>query len=104
MKMKKFLPSKLELKPYKHEGSSGVKGYQSGADFIILEFENAAKDRKRVYLYNYEVPGKKHVETMKKLALEGKGLTGYKNKYFMFDYYAHWDEKKHKFVLKNKTK
>jgi hypothetical protein len=99
MKMKKFLPSKLELNPYKHEGSSGVKAYQSGADFIILEFENAAKDRKRVYLYNYEVPGKTHVETMKKLARKGEGLTTYKNKYFRSDYYAYWDKEKQRFIL-----
>ena len=103
--MKEFLPlSELQLKPYKHEGSSGVIAYQSGPDFIILKFANATKDGKRIYLYNYEVPGKKHVKTMKKLAPEGKGLTGYKNKHFMFDYYAYWDEKKHKFVLKNETK
>ena len=103
MKMKKALPSKLELKPYKHEESSGVKAYQSGDDFIILEFENAAKDGKQTYLYNYEIPGKTHVETMKKLALKGKGLTTYKNKYFRSGYYAYWDEEKQKFIL-NDTK
>ncbi len=102
--MKKFLPSKLHLKPYEHEGSSGVIAYQSGADFIILKFENVTKDGKRIYLYNYKVPGKTHVETMKKLAQEGKGLTGYKNKYFMSDYYAYWNEKEKKFELKNENK
>src|SRR4051812_25392483 len=99
MKMKKRLPSKLELKPYRHEGSSGVKAYQSGYDFIILEFERNAKDGKQDYFYNYEVPGKTHVETMKKLALEGKGLTTYKNKHFPSEYYAYWDEEKQKFIL-----
>lgn len=102
--MKKTLPSKLHLKPYKHEGSTGVIAYQSSIDFIILKFENATKDGKQIYLYNDKVPGKEHVETMKKLAHEGKGLTGYKNKHFMFDYYAYWDEEKQKFVLKKEAK
>lgn len=102
--MKELLPSKLHLHPYKHSGSSGVIAYQTGADFIILKFENATRDGKQIYLYNYDVPGKTHVETMKKLALKGEGLTTYKNKYFMSDYYAYWDEKGKKFELKNETK
>jgi hypothetical protein len=40
----------------------------------------------RTYLYDYAKPGKVHVEEMKKLAVEGNGLTTYINKYVRDNY------------------
>ena len=41
-------------------------------DAITVEFVDG-----RVYLYNYEVPGQRHVERMKSLAAAGHGLSSY---------------------------
>jgi hypothetical protein len=57
------------LKKYK-----GITSYKILEKGIILEFQY-----KDLYLYNYEKPGKKHVEQMKILAESGKGLTTYVN-------------------------
>lgn len=52
-------------------GNSGVRFFQIGEDFIDVEFDDA------IYRYDYSRPGKKHVEAMKKLGKEGKGLSTY---------------------------
>ena len=62
-------------------GNSGVKSYETGVDFIIVEFSNQA-----TYLYNYESAGKESIEKMKTFAASGKGLSTFiskhvKNKY-----------------------
>lgn len=57
---------------YSSTGDSGVVSYDLGADSITLQFKNSA-----VYLYNYEKPGKEHVERMKQLAIAGSGLSTY---------------------------
>ena len=54
------------------EGHSGVTAYKSGPDSICVEFNHNA-----VYLYTYASAGKNVVETMKKLAKAGKGLSTY---------------------------
>lgn len=53
-------------------GNSGVVAYQTGADSITVEFANGQK-----YLYNYQSAGRANVETMKKLAAQGQGLSGF---------------------------
>lgn len=53
---------------------AGVRAYEMLPDGIILEFQDH-----RTYLYNYEKPGKHHVEEMKRLAEAGSGLTTYVN-------------------------
>jgi hypothetical protein len=53
-------------------GDSGVVSYDLGPEFITLQFKDGA-----VYLYNYEKPGKEHVERMKELAKAGAGLSTY---------------------------
>jgi len=53
-------------------GDSGVVSYDLGADSITLQFKDGA-----VYLYNYEKPGREHVERMKQLAIAGSGLSTY---------------------------
>jgi hypothetical protein len=53
-------------------GISGVTAYDSGKDFIIIKFINGDS-----YVYDYSAPGKLHVENMKRLASEGRGLSTY---------------------------
>ena len=53
------------------KGDSGVTAYEAGADSIKVVFNNT------VYLYTYNNPGKKHVEKMKELAKDGRGLSTY---------------------------
>ena len=53
-------------------GNSGVSGYEIGADFIDVQFNNNS-----LYKYNGSRPGIGHVEHMKSLALRGHGLNSY---------------------------
>jgi hypothetical protein len=57
-------------------GNSGVVAYEIGADWIKIKFRSDD-----VYIYSYSGAGIKNIEEMKKLALEGKGLATYINKY-----------------------
>ena len=50
-------------------GDSGVTDYEIGDDFIRVRFKGPHQ-----YLYTYSMPSRSEVETMKKLAREGKGL------------------------------
>jgi hypothetical protein len=52
------------------QGSSGVIRYETGAEAIAIEFVGGD-----MYLYTYDSAGKKNVETMKKLARKGEGLS-----------------------------
>ena len=54
----------------------GVTGYQIGDDYIILMFKHRYK-----YKYSYRSCGQEHVENMKDLARQQKGLTTYKNQH-----------------------
>jgi hypothetical protein len=63
------------MKKYKGKsGNNGVTAYEILEKEIILEFKY-----QDLYLYDYTKPGKKHVEQMKILAEDGKGLTKYVN-------------------------
>lgn len=53
-------------------GNSGVLAYETGPDWIDVKFRNGD-----TYLYTHDKPGALHVETMKRLAAAGKGLSGY---------------------------
>ena len=65
------------MKLYQNKaGNSGIKAYESGDDFIRLEFVDG-----KVYEYNSIEPGTEHVDEMKKLAQSGNGLATYVNKY-----------------------
>lgn len=57
--------------------TSGVTAYEIGNDFIKIQF----KGQNGVYLYNYDVPGAKDVEEMKKRAINGKGLNTFINQH-----------------------
>jgi hypothetical protein len=54
------------------KGNSGVKSYEIGEDFIIVQYTDGDQ-----YLYDYEKPGAYDVENMKKLAIQGFGLATY---------------------------
>jgi hypothetical protein len=72
----------MELNKYKDlSGSSGVTGYKSVPNGIILQFKH-----KELYLYDNSKPGKRHVEQMKILAERGKGLTTYVNQNIRSNY------------------
>lgn len=53
-------------------GNSGVRAYDIGPDFIKVKFISG-----EVYTYSYTKAGKIHVERMKGLAQNGKGLASY---------------------------
>lgn len=53
---------------------SGIVAYESGFDFIRVQFSDEAQ-----YIYTYESAGANHVEKMKILASRGNGLDKYIN-------------------------
>lgn len=57
-------------------GNSGVVGYETGADYIDIEFREGGR-----YRYTHQVPGRQHVEVMKQLAAEGQHLATYINQH-----------------------
>jgi len=69
------------LQPYQSKRSSGIRFFKTGDDYIMVEFTDGKK-----YLYNYEKPGKQHIEKMKAFALKGEGLSTYINKYVRNNY------------------
>jgi hypothetical protein len=62
------------MRPYKSKSgkSSGVTGYISGKDHIIVQFNYSSN-----YKYSYKSAGRDVVETMKKLASAMQGLSTY---------------------------
>jgi hypothetical protein len=61
------------MRTYKNlSGDSAIVTYEIGKTFIKLKFSGGD-----VYTYNYKIPGKKEVEHMKSLALNGRGLGTY---------------------------
>ena len=71
------IPS-LAMQTYKDFGrTSGVHSFELQEDSIKVRF----KDSARIYEYNYQSAGKQYVETMKRLAVEGRGLNTFINQY-----------------------
>ena len=56
-------------------GNSGVVAYEILRESLVVEFRHGGK-----YVYDYDSTGREHVEEMKVLALEGRGLATYINK------------------------
>ena len=54
-------------------GDSGVFEYEAGSEYIKIRFSGGRK----LYVYDYTAPGRSHVEKMKQLAVEGRGLSTY---------------------------
>jgi hypothetical protein len=64
----------ITLQLYKnHHGNSGVVSFESGNDFIKIRFKHSPV----VYVYTFALPGRMHVEEMKRLASDGYGLATY---------------------------
>lgn len=65
----------MDFERYKDlSGDGGIIGYMILKNKIIILFNNGY-----MYQYDEEMPGKEHVEPMKKLAIKGKGLKTYIN-------------------------
>lgn len=63
------------MEKYKnYGGDSNINAYEIGDDRITVVFDSG---RYRNYLYTYNIPGREHVEKMKKLAQAGEGLNSY---------------------------
>lgn len=63
----------LALQRYgNRSGRSAVHAYAARRNALAVEFGDG-----KIYLYNYEVPGRHHVERMKSLAIDGEGLGSY---------------------------
>jgi aminopeptidase-like protein len=64
------------MQPYRNlAGNSGVEAFDILRDGIMVRFVSGG-----TYLYDYRVPGRKHVEEMKRLARAGRGLSTYISK------------------------
>ena len=57
-------------------GDSGILAYEIGDYYIKVEFP----EPHGIYTYSYQRAGRYHVEKMKKLAIDGRGLNTYINK------------------------
>ena len=67
----------LDLTPYRNrDGNSGVSAYQLLDDGIIVRFSEDG-----TYRYGPDRPGRHHVGQMKSLAMAGRGLATYINRY-----------------------
>ncbi len=62
-------------------GDSGVVAYELGDDPITVKFGDGA-----VYLYTYQSAGSHNIEQMKELAVAGRGLNSFINKYVRKQY------------------
>ena len=63
-------------------GNSGVKCFEISETFISVQFVSKSK----IYKYSYSSAGKLHIEKMKELALNGKGLSSYISKHVKYKY------------------
>lgn len=73
------------MKLYQNKsGNSGVFAYETGRTFIRIQFLEGAR-----YTYSYKSASKEHVEQMKLLAEEGKGLSGYISRHVKDAYDKH---------------
>ena len=71
------------MERYKNlSGGSGIVAYESGPDFIRVQFSSGS-----VYLYTYESAGSENIEEMKELASKGEGLNSFINTTVRY-YYA----------------
>ena len=66
------------MERYKNtSGDSGITAYEVGPEYIKVKFS----DSSGFYTYSYSRAGVTHVENMKILAQNGKGLNTYINRY-----------------------
>lgn len=60
-------------------GKSDISQYEIQSEIIRIKFNKTNK----TLVYSYQKAGKAHVENLKKLALEGKGLSRYIRKHLV---------------------
>ena len=61
------------MEPYKNlSGNSGVVAYETGPDFIKVQFSDGG-----VYVYTVSSTGSHHIAQMKNLAKRGRGLSSF---------------------------
>ena len=65
-------------------GKSGIRNYLITPTSVKIKFVKNSG----IYVYNYDQPGKGHVEKIKALALAGKGLSKYINQSIKKKYYS----------------
>jgi hypothetical protein len=58
-------------------GDSGVRTFEVGDDFIVIEFVPGSSSSERFYRYTNESAGAESVREMKRLADAGQGLSTY---------------------------
>ena len=76
------------MKRYRNlSGSSGVVAYEIADDAITVKFWEGD-----FYLYDYAEPGQQEVETMKGLAVAGRGLSSYISQVVKGRYARKWRE------------
>lgn len=64
------------MEPYaNYGGDSGIIAYDTGPDYIRVEFSDHS-----IYRYTYRATGRENVEHMKGLASSGHGLHSFINK------------------------
>lgn len=64
-------------------GNSGVYAYKYSSDRITIQFRDGA-----VYLYTYSSAGMPNIETMKSLALSGRGLNSFISRVVKKNYHS----------------
>ena len=70
------------MEPYRNlAGDSGVVSFECGPDFIKVGFRNGS-----IYVYDYAHTGEQHVERMKELARNGRGLSTYISRFVQASY------------------
>ena len=63
------------MTPYQNSsGTSGVTAFELQRQAIVVRHGGK-------YVYDYDTTGREHIEEMKVLALEGRGLAGFINKH-----------------------
>jgi hypothetical protein len=63
----------MAMEPYRNlSGNSGVEAFEIHDESIVVRFTGGL-----TYLYDCVRPGRLHVEQMKRLAREGRGLSTY---------------------------
>lgn len=58
-------------------GNSGINSFEIGDNYIDINFRDQSNSSKSHYRYSHLKPGLVHVEKMKALAQQGKGLNSY---------------------------
>jgi hypothetical protein len=63
----------MEMKRYRNlSGNSGIEAYEIGEDFVRVRFHSGV-----IYCYTEASVGARHLEALKRLAENGKGLSTY---------------------------